>query len=208
MECTVAITGIDTTEQTERYHATLPHLRRLAVQNPTLLPYLTAPVLDDLLCMYTWSSNSLPLRGFFDESSGITRLTLPQCSVTAELSNLLLHLPALTHFCVGPETYPGDDSDQAVFLDTLTLPDICPRLRTFMYGVGLVFPHDRIFCAMARFRFHLAQFESLRVFNCGCRTEYSREIQNEIQMLRDTGFDAAFWRGNDPALLRAKSDFF
>ncbi|KAJ7612039.1 hypothetical protein DFH06DRAFT_1243914 [Mycena polygramma] len=192
-------------------HATLPHLRRLAVTGATFLPYLTAPLVEDMFLMYTWSVHLPALLDFLQRAPCITRLTLLQCAMMAELPTILPVLPALEYLCIEPETYPDDASDQNVLFEALAIAhsatDVCINLATLLYGVGPKFAEDRFF-AMARSRFEASCLAELRLFNCGYINLCPLDVLAGLQKLADEGFDAAFIQSSSPRLVKAKNDFF
>ncbi|KAJ7157418.1 hypothetical protein C8R46DRAFT_1226004 [Mycena filopes] len=176
---------------------TLPHLRRLTLDNLQSLFDLTAPVLTELICLAP--GHVQPLLSFAQRSgSALTKLVLLNFPVYSGLISVLQAFPAMTYLLV-----EAGDGDHGAFFAALTLSgspsDLCPNLTSFLYGDFDEWrepPWDK-FLAMIQSRFDSSQqnrcrLEFLRIFHYGIMDKPSEETWAGFQRVRDRGLDAEF----------------
>ncbi|KAJ7648241.1 hypothetical protein DFH06DRAFT_574159 [Mycena polygramma] len=178
---------------------TLPNLRRLSSQYVAVLPYLAAPILEEL-CLELLTETLSPVGPFIRRSScTLTRLALIECHIDSELISLLGALPTLTSLLLDLEEEYEIDTDWTTAMSISgATSDICPRLTSFELGYQYATPvwWHRVF-AMARSRFQKyssahCRLSRLRLFGLS-----SDNVATRIQTLRDSGFDAVLLDRDD-----------
>ncbi|KAJ7654033.1 hypothetical protein DFH06DRAFT_520939 [Mycena polygramma] len=195
--------------------ATLPHLRRLWIEDLKSLSSVIAPSLQDLFCLDSSPRDTSAVLPFVEASScRLTKLVLMSCVVCRELVILLHGLPYLTYLLIEACHENPDDAETALF-DAMSVSDdssvLCPNLTFLAYGFGYGFEQD-CFLAMVKSRFHCPTpcLKTLRLFNAYEDTEeYTRGMDpaSGIQKLREEGFDAAFLDGFQLSALQKRGFF-
>ncbi|KAJ7605840.1 hypothetical protein DFH06DRAFT_1487084 [Mycena polygramma] len=175
---------------------TLPNLYRLSSKDVTVLSHITAPLLEQLRL-------ALPLL------LALTRLALVECTINSAVISVLGALPTLASLLIDLETdkqSPSDDWATAMSISG-TSSDICPRLTSFELGIQTLTQPlwDPIFAMVqSRFRTHSSSGSPLlrlRIFGPKW-TPLSANMANDMQMLREEGFDAAILNRQDVDFLK------
>ncbi|KAJ7816828.1 hypothetical protein B0H13DRAFT_2459561 [Mycena leptocephala] len=210
LECAIGLTEFQNFDTRASPVVVLPHLRRLCVQTPDLLPNLTAPVLQEL-CGVSSTRQTIPLILSFIHCSSCTlqKLALMEFEMCPELITALQGLRSLTHLIL---KCSSDARGQAALFNAISISggpsDVCPNLKSFEYGYRVrdLCPVDSFF-AMIRSRFQPGSSSSchlsrLRTFG-DPRSFYSLPDALDIGMakLRDEGFDAAILEHYEAQLL-------
>ncbi|KAJ6513687.1 hypothetical protein C8R47DRAFT_617340 [Mycena vitilis] len=195
--------------------ATLPHLRRLWIEDLGSLSHVIAPSLQDLFCVGISLRNTSAVLPFVEASScRLTKLVLMSCVVCPELASILQGLPHLTYLLIEAWHENEDDAETALF-DAMSVSGsstvICPNLIFLAYGFGYGFELD-CFLAMAKSRFYCPtqRLKTLRLFNAHEDTEeYTRGMDpgSGIQKLSEEGFDAVFFNEFQLSALQKRGFF-
>ncbi|KAJ6458400.1 hypothetical protein C8R47DRAFT_1081674 [Mycena vitilis] len=204
LECAVGFTGFTSDEfDNEPPIVALPNLRRLSSQYVAVLPYLAAPILEELRLELLEETIS-PVGPFIRRSScTLTRLALIECRIDSGLMSLLGALPTLTSLLLDLEDdwhWMGTEWTTAMSISGAT-SDICPRLTSFELGCQHMNPISwhwwhRVF-AMARSRFQQyssahSRLSRLRIFGLS-----SDNVAAHIKALQNEGFDAVLLDRDD-----------
>ncbi|KAJ7120583.1 hypothetical protein C8R43DRAFT_1034213 [Mycena crocata] len=216
VECSLRCHDVESIGVTEE-PLTLPHLRRLYLYEQEFLRLLTAPLLEVLL-LSNLAWNLGPLLSFIHRSScQLTKLVLTPVDEanSTDLIDLLRSLPSLTYlFVEGGFTSGSGRAGQTAFLDSMTVTstssDLCPNLRSLMYGMcgdRSDPPSLPLFIPMVESRFarhpssHLTFF---RVFNVDCSSDVLPDAWAvQLQFWRDQGLDAGYLHYTHPVLMDA-----
>ncbi|KAJ7648200.1 hypothetical protein DFH06DRAFT_573665 [Mycena polygramma] len=198
LECVIGFT--EDFESEPSPIVTLPNLRRLSSQYVAVLPYLAAPILEELRLILL-SETIGPVDAFIRRSScTLTRLALIECRIDSELVSLLEALPTLTSLLLDLE-----EEEEEIDTDWITAmsisgatSDICPHLTSLELGYQHATAIPRhLFFVMARSRFQKyssshRRLSRLRLFGLSSDT-----VAAHIEILRDGGFDAALLDHDD-----------
>ncbi|KAF7336958.1 hypothetical protein MVEN_02132200 [Mycena venus] len=177
-----------------------PCILHLVVWNPSSLRYLEAPLLEELVCVY---SRAADVRGIlpFVHSSGrqLKKLVLMHASISPDLIAVLQYLPNLTYLFMEDDEHWGEES---ILFDAMTIgstsDDLCPNLTSLLYGFRPNFTRESVssFFTMTRSRLHAGSREAFRLRLFGSASfgqpECPECVAAHIEMLRDEGYDVAF----------------
>ncbi|KAJ7087070.1 hypothetical protein C8R44DRAFT_31265 [Mycena epipterygia] len=154
-------------------------LHRLHLEEGGFLVHLTTPL----------------LRSLFVDQNLEQGVLLP--FIRRSSCRLTKSLPTLTYLLLQITSTDEQEADQTDLFNAMcitdTSSDLCPNLRSMLYGYSKFsdFLEDAFF-AMAQSRFQTPhRLQILRVF-CGWH-HYKESAEARIEILRDEGFDAAFW---------------
>ncbi|KAJ7648264.1 hypothetical protein DFH06DRAFT_1476314 [Mycena polygramma] len=199
LECAIGFIGDDFDNEASPI-VTLPNLRRLSSQYVAFLPYLAAPLLEQLRLILLAETIG-PVGPFIRRSScTLTRLALIECRIDSELISLLGDLPTLTSLLLDldDEEYDIDDDWTTVMSISGATSDICPRLTSFELGYqyATLSLWHRVF-AMAGSRFQKyssahCRLSRLRLFGLSSDT-----VAAHIHTLQNEGFDAVLLDRDD-----------
>ncbi|KAJ7123481.1 hypothetical protein C8R44DRAFT_875672 [Mycena epipterygia] len=191
---------------------TLPHLRRLYVENSGFLAYLTAPILE-VLCSQAQID---PLLAFINRSScRLTTLSLESCLSASALVCLLRDLPSLESLLF--DAWKWDSAAISSFLNAMTISnnpsDLCPSLTSLAYGHfhdPAAFSPDVCLALVAMAESRLQprsprRLSSLRFFShYSGKTGVQKSLAEGTQVLARQGLDVAFFYGKETKALLAK----
>ncbi|KAJ6506278.1 hypothetical protein C8R47DRAFT_112426 [Mycena vitilis] len=218
LECVIGYNGerfeIRTYRQTPQM-ITLPNLRRLSSKDVNVVAHLTAPLLERLRLALRGprqrrESIDMLLPFIHRSACALTRLALVECSVNPAVISVLGALPTLTSLLIDLESdkhSPSDDWATAMSISG-TSSDICPRLTSFELGIQtLTRPLWDPILAMMQSRFRTPsssgfQLLRLRVFSPKW-TPLSTVMADDMQLLREEGFDGAISNRQDGDFLKS-----
>ncbi|KAJ6553166.1 hypothetical protein B0H19DRAFT_158789 [Mycena capillaripes] len=211
-ECSIGFEPTVTLQLGESHHVLLPYLRRLSINNPTILPHLAAPLVEDLFSRYNHLSDASAFFPFLDYCPRLTRLTLLVCALRVEIIDILRAAPALTYLHL--ELADDRETQTAVF-NVLTTTDsssvVCPNLSSFVYGFDGDIPVDAFFVmSHSRCQLGLARrLKRLRMFSLNeSGAPCFPAIDEGMTKLRAEGLDAVHVERSDPEIIQARRDYF
>ncbi|KAJ6455485.1 hypothetical protein C8R45DRAFT_1036470 [Mycena sanguinolenta] len=176
----------------------IPHLRRLRVEDSSLLDHLVAPALQDFF-LTRCTPSVLP----FLNCSGahLTSLTIFDWLPNPDLIHVLRAMPGLTHLCVGT-AHTKEGRDDLVTLVTMLgddAADLCPNVRSMMWRDGFDFKfYQDLFLSMVESRWRARRLTCLRLLLPACRIE--ADTAKRLETLGDAGLDSLvlcawlFWK--------------
>ncbi|KAJ7670006.1 hypothetical protein DFH06DRAFT_1037954 [Mycena polygramma] len=176
---------------------TLPHLRRMFLEQGDFLAHLAAPKLEYLSCDDVDAMVSFVQRS----SCHLTTLVLTQGPLTSapfalppeDLVSLLQHTPALKNLVLQANTTEKEHNHRVLSAMTVTGSphDICPNLVFLAYGAATSVDafSGGVFIAMIRSRIHpdrTCRLSSLRIFS-GPPAHDAEDLVDGIQTVIDEG---------------------
>ncbi|KAJ7504964.1 hypothetical protein B0H11DRAFT_1980041 [Mycena galericulata] len=176
----------------------IPHLRRLRVEDSSLLDHLVAPALQDLF-LNRCTPSVLP----FLNCSGahLTSLTIFDWLPNPDLIHVLRANPGLTHLCVGTAHTKEGREDLVAFVTMLgdDTADLCPNVQSMMWRDGFDFKfYQDLFLSMVEARWKARRLTWLRLLLPACRIE--KHTAKRLETLGDAGLDSlvlcawSFWK--------------
>ncbi|KAJ7661292.1 hypothetical protein DFH06DRAFT_1399068 [Mycena polygramma] len=130
----------------------LQHLRRLCIQEGRILRHITAPRRVEALTVIHWQSYPDIVPFVHRSSCTLTKLVLMCCKIDSEFTDVLRHLPSLTHLLVVLNGYNAQiafSSEMSAASDSY----LCPNLTTLAFGYQWPTPWDALLSMVeSRFR--------------------------------------------------------
>ncbi|KAF8209947.1 hypothetical protein K438DRAFT_1929741 [Mycena galopus ATCC 62051] len=165
----------------------LPQLRRLHVEESSVLSHLIAPAVHDLFL-----KQFLPCVLPFIQRSGanLTSLHILHWTPSLDLISVLRANAGINHLCFGlADTVEGRDHLRE-FLALLgdTGSDLCPSLRSVMWRDGSYFKsYQDIFLSMVESRWRARRLKFLRLLVPACRID--PQIAQRLEAVGNDGLD-------------------